>query len=520
MRIVSRKPFLFAFLWLFILPNSVPAQTRGQVNEAKTARYFATIQTDPLLLLPFLRKMPKGGDLHNHFGGGIYAESFIDWAVKSNLCIEMSTLSVFKPDENKRPCVAKPADMKPSDPSPARRYAAEALKDPTLYNRLVDAWSMRNWQLSGQSGHDHFFDTFGKSGAAGYGRSGEMLADVTNLAASEGVSYLELMSTLDGSISRNAGAAAGWNDDLAALRSNLLVHGVDQAVSASHIALDDGDRSFRTLNGCGTPGAKPGCSVRVRFIYQVLRAFSPAEVFAQMLTGFELASADPRVVGLNLVQPEDSFLSMQDFSLHMRMLGFLRQQYPKVHLTLHAGELAAGLVRPEGLRFHIRESVEIARADRIGHGVDVMHEDDPIELLQKMAQRNTLVEICLTSNDVILGVRGKEHPLRLYLKYGVPVALASDDLGVSRSDMTHEYLRAALDQGMNYLQLKMMARNSLSYSFIAGSNLWADVRKFVPVNQCLAGWDTPVCRSFLSINEKAALQIELEKSFTAFERKY
>jgi hypothetical protein len=498
----------------------LPAQNRATSSEAGTARYFATIHDDPLLLLPFLRQMPKGGDLHNHFGGGIYAESFIDWAVKSNLCIEMSTLSVFKPDETKRPCVPKPADMKPSDPTPARRFAAEALKDPSLYNRLVDAWSMRNWQLSGQSGHDHFFDTFGKSGAAGAGRSGEMLADVTNLAASERVSYLELMSTLDGSIARNAGAAAGWNDDLAALRSNLLAHGIDQAVSASRTALDDGDRSFRTLNGCGTSGAKPGCTVTVRFIYQVLRAFSPAEVFAQMLTGFELANADPRVVGLNLVQPEDSLLSMQDFSLHMRMLGFLRQQYPKVHLTLHAGELATGLVPPAGLRFHIRESVEIAHAERIGHGVDIMLEDDPIELLQTMARRNTLVEICLTSNDVILGVRGKEHPLRLYLKYGVPVTLASDDLGVSRSDMTHEYLRAALDQGLTYQQLKTMARNSLTYSFLPGSNLWADVRNFLPVAQCRSGWDSPTCRSFSSINEKAQLQVELEKSFAAFERKY
>jgi len=40
-----------------------------------------------------------------------------------------------------------------------------------------------------------------------------------------------------------------------------------------------------------------------------------------------------------------------------------------------------------------------------------MSEDDPIGLLQEMAKKNVLVEICLTSNDVILGVSGDRHPL-------------------------------------------------------------------------------------------------------------
>lgn len=516
--IAPRRTFLALCLTLAYW-STLPAQTRVNSAEARTARYFATIHDDPLLLLPFLRQMPKGGDLHNHFGGGIYAESFIDWAVRSNLCIEMSTLSAFRPDE-RRPCVAKPPDMKPSDPIPARRLATEALADGGFYNRLVDAWSMRNWQLSGQSGHDHFFDTFGKSGSAGTGRSGEMLVDATNLAAGEGVSYLELMSTLDGHTARDVGRAVGWSDDLATMRTKLLANGLGAAVQFARESLDTADASYRTLNSCGGTAPKPGCSVKVRFIYQVLRAFSPQEVFAQILTGFELTNADPRVVGLNLVQPEDSLLSMKDFSLHMRIIGFLRPLYPKVQVTLHAGELAAGLVPPAGLRFHIRESVQVAKAERIGHGVDVMLEDDPLALLEEMARRNVLVEICLTSNDVILGVRGREHPLRLYLKYGVPVTLASDDLGVSRSDMTHEYLRGVLDQKLSYQQLKMMARNSLSYSFLPGSNLWSDVRKLTPVMQCRNGWDSPPCKSFQGVSEKARLQVELEKSFAAFERKY
>src|ERR1039457_5705306 len=104
------------------------------------------------------------------------------------------------------------------------------------------------------------------------------------------------------------------------------------------------------------------------------------QVFAQILLGFELPKADPRFVGFNLVMPEDYYVPMHDFDLHMRMIEALHQFYPAPHVSLHAGELAMGLVPPEGLRFHIRESIEHGGAERIGHGVAVMSEDDPIGL--------------------------------------------------------------------------------------------------------------------------------------------
>src|SRR5437763_16397367 len=98
-----------------------------------------------------------------------------------------------------------------------------------------------------------------------------------------------------------------------------------------------------------------------------------------------------------------------------------------------------------------------------------------------MAQRRVMVEICLSSNDLILGVSGSQHPLATYMQYGVPVALATDDEGVSRSEISREFLKAAEDQGLGYVQLKMMTRNSLQHAFIAGGSLWSDARKFVPL---------------------------------------
>jgi len=199
--------------------------------------------------------------------------------------------------------------------------------------------------------------------------------------------------------------------------------------------------------------------------------------------------------------------------------------YPRARLSLHAGELAPGLVPPDGLTFHIRDSVITAQANRIGHGVDIMRETEPYELFKEMVRRNVLVEICLSSNDTILGISGRQHPLATYLKYGVPVAIATDDEGVSRSEISNEFLRAAEDQGLNYLQLKMMARNSLEYAFVSGASLWADEKQFEPVAQCRPDvltmkLSSSPCLAFIDGSEKARLQWKLEQRFKEFESRY
>jgi hypothetical protein len=79
--------------------------------------------------------------------------------------------------------------------------------------------------------------------------------------------------------------------------------------------------------------------------------------------------------------------------------------------------------------------VHVAGAERIGHGVDIRHERNPIVVPREMARRDILVETPLVSNCQILEVCGREHPIRLYRRFGVPVALATDDEGVSRTGL-------------------------------------------------------------------------------------
>jgi len=486
--------------------------TAAQTAEQRTARYFESVRKRPQLLLAFLKDLPKGGDLHNHLEGAIYAEDWVDFAAEDNLCVDRTTSRLIAP-----PCDS----CESYTAKPAMRCA---YGDHILYNQTIDAWSMRNWRPGEESGHDHFFATFDKFLLTADNHIAEAVASVLNRAAREHVQYIEFMHTADGKAAADLGMRLGWEGDLPKMRDKLLAGGLKEITAATSKKLAENDARARTELKCGSPDADPGCSITLRYLYQVLRGLPQAAVYAQIVLGFELASSDPRFVGLNLVMPEDWYVPIHDFNEHMAMLDYLHGVYPKVHISLHAGELAMGLVKPEDLAFHIRASVERGHAERIGHGVDVMLEKDPIGLMKEMAARSVLVEINLTSNGQILSVSGDEHPLPIYMKYGVPVAISTDDEGVARSDMTREYLRAVEAYHLSYTTLKRMTRQSLEHSFLPGESLWAETKgTFRPVAVCASGFagkPSQACTEFLAANQRAQEQWRLETEFKNFEKKY
>ncbi|HEV2488996.1 MAG TPA: hypothetical protein VGT03_04245 [Candidatus Acidoferrales bacterium] len=499
---------------------SRPASAHSTAPEARTARAFDSARSNPLRLREFLYRMPKGADLHYHLSGGVYAESWIRAGAEDHLCVNLSTLAFVKP-------ATSSSDAAPQSCAQGQVPAAQAYTDQHLYDALIDSFSMRSFVPSaGVSGHDHFFDTFAKFGGTEPRHIPEWLDEAASRAAAQNEQYLELMETPDFAHAAMIAATRGWNDDLQQLREDLLAHGLRNDVAVASAHFDQGEAARRQLEHCGQADAAPACHVEIRFLYQVLRGLPKEVVFAQALLGFEVASADPRVVGINFVMPEDGYTSMHEYALHMKMVGFLHSQYPKVHITLHAGELAPGLVPYEGLCCHIRLAVEQAHAERIGHGVDVMYEDRPYDLLKEMAANHVMVEINLTSNDVILGIKGSEHPLPIYRKFHVPVALSTDDEGVSRIDLTHEFVRAVETYNLNYTDLKQLVRAGLEHSFLPGASLWRAKDNFArPVATCLndsPGTDkpSPSCAEFLRSSEKARQQWELERRFRAFEASF
>src|SRR4029077_18180659 len=86
---------LLAIFVLALAPSAWPQEKPALAASAeqKTARYFESVRSQPLLLHAFLQQMPKGGDLHNHLSGAVYAESFIQYAVRDGLCVDRNALA-------------------------------------------------------------------------------------------------------------------------------------------------------------------------------------------------------------------------------------------------------------------------------------------------------------------------------------------------------------------------------------------------------------------------------------------
>lgn len=453
--------------------------------------------------IAFLRAMPKGADLHLHLAGAPYPETFLGWAIEDGFCIDPTALALAPP-----PCAAP------------LRPASDALTDNALWGRMLDSLSTRQPGFAGRSGHDQFFTAFDRANAAPH-RQGDMLADVKRRLAAQNTMYVELMVTPQSRESRAVGRGIGWKNDMFAQRSAGAA-ALQALVPASMAQTDAMEKRANELLKCGTRDAEPACKVTARYLVQSNRLVPLEETFAQLQLGVALIKADKRWVGLQLVAPEDHPNALRNYRAHMAMVEFLSDGGETVRVALHAGELIPAYATPADLSFHVQLAVA-SGATRIGHGVAIPYEDNAHGLLPLMARSGVLVEVNLTSNDVILGVRGADHPWHWLKDVGVPFALSTDDPGISRSELSQEYARGAAE-GMTYDDLKRSARNSLAFSFLPGHGLWGDPGVYRdPVEVCASilrlGEDaaSAQCLAFLRANEKASQQMALEIQFIMFE---
>ncbi|KUJ41344.1 adenosine deaminase [Streptomyces albus subsp. albus] len=491
-------------------PPEGSAPPPASAAEQRVSAYLASLRDRPEALREFFRALPKGGDLHHHLAGAAPTELLIKLAGQDGLCVDRATMTAVAP-----PC------------GPGTRPAGDARTDAAFRTALTRAWSMEDFP-PGRPGHDHFFAAFAKFGEVAWRHRGTLLAEVADELVAQHQSYLETMVTPASDEARKLAQDVGPGSDPARLHRRLLAGGkLDALVADAREEADAADREFRTAARCESKRPAQGCALTVRWISQVSRASTPQHVFTQLALGMRLAERDSRFVAVNLVQPEDWGAALRDYRLHMRMLGYLHRVYPRAHITLHAGELAPGLVKPGELRSHVRQAVLVGHAERIGHGVDLLHEDGWQQLARTMAQRRVAVEVPFTSNRQTLGVAGAGHPFGTYRRYGVPVVLATDNPGIARTDISREYQYAARTYGLDYPELKDLARASLEYAFLPGRSLWAG-------NPTLGGYrvtgacrlDRPgdgqpevLCREFLKRNPKAALEWRQESAFAEFEER-
>lgn len=104
-----------------------------------------------------------------------------------------------------------------------------------------------------------------------------------------------------------------------------------------------------------------------------------------------------------------------------------------LHITIHAGEWSGAE--------SVRQAIEEAGAERIGHGVRVVEDENVVALAK---EREVAFEVCLTSNyqSGVVG-RLEEHPFPHMRKKGLRVTINTDDPAVSRITLSDEYYLAS-----------------------------------------------------------------------------
>ncbi|WP_084545312.1 hypothetical protein [Derxia gummosa] len=467
-----------------------PRAAAASRDEAATARYYAAlVNASPQRLAEltaFTTQLPKGGDLHHHYSGALYAETYLDWVGKAGACVWRDDVPGVAGAQRFHIATA-PATL----PETAREHCLSADKviaDDRFFRQLLMTWSDKDF---GNHPHDalppdeQFFDTFGYFGPISGWSYRDGLAQLRQRALDENVQYLETM--LRSGPKLGAASADGPHQQALIDRISALGPAADEgeliaalAALADAVEADPANRATLDHYLAQLAEAHAGLDderFTLRFQTYVTRGNPAGDVFASLLGSFLAAKASPLVVGVNIVGPENGHVAMRDYALHMRMFRFLGQRYPGVKLALHAGELVLGMVPPEGLQDHIRQAVEVAGARRIGHGIDLAHERRPWELLDELRARQVAIEINLSSNDFILGVKGEAHPLVLYRRAGVPYVISTDDAGVSRNNLSGEYALFASRYRPGYAQLKQAAYSSLRHSFMSEADKAEQLRR-------------------------------------------
>jgi aminodeoxyfutalosine deaminase len=191
--------------------------------------------------------------------------------------------------------------------------------------------------------------------------------------------------------------------------------------------------------------------VEVRYVFDVVRCFPDQAVptldFARAMRARDEAS----VIGLGIGGPEGARWPTAPL-----MPVFREARADRFHSVPHAGEQWG----PQS----IRDALDLAFAERIGHGVRCL--EDPA-LVRELCERGIALEVCPTSN-VRLGVCASlaEHPLPRLLEAGLPVSLNSDDPPLFGTDLVTEFLRCAEAFDWSPSTVRALARASLEHAFM------------------------------------------------------
>ncbi len=163
----------------------------------------------------------------------------------------------------------------------------------------------------------------------------------------------------------------------------------------------------------------------------------------------------PLVTAIDIVNDEDRSYSLARYEERVRNIV---STHPGLGLTLHAGESLRGE----------NKEIEIALRcgiDRLGHGFNLYRYP---ELQQEVLRRGICLEVCPVSNAA-LGYCSdfSKHPADGFRKAGIPVVICSDDAAYQAdSVLVGDYLAVAAGWDLSLDELRALCRASIEYAFL------------------------------------------------------
>ena len=438
----------------------------AQIGFSQTAdNYLEKIRNNEALLTAFFQQMPKGGDLHHHFSGSIYAEPLLERAIAEDFYLNIETMEVAK---------TKPSGGNWQNFSSLKNEGKLAF----YQQQVMQTWSAKDYNGVSVPSDDLFFDSFQKFEPTIKGHFAEGMLELKKRAIAENVSYIETqLSTIP--CDMNVSDLTDFNTKLREASAQKDEKAVMKLLDELYKAIQQKDAKKYATDFNTNFIAKLHKDLKIddekftmRYQNFVLRFMDPVDLFKNLTIAFISANESKLVAGVNIVSPEHGENSMKDYWLHMVMFKYCHSKFPDVKYTLHAGELTLGLVQPEDLTWHINDAIHVAGANRIGHGVDIAYEANSYDLLRYMAKNNIPIEINLASNEFILKVKDGRHPFTLYKEFNVPIVISTDDAGILRTNMTEQYvLLAKRYPDVTYATIKQYVYNSINYSFIQDASV-------------------------------------------------
>lgn len=407
-------------------------------KRAPIGKLFETVKREasPEELYRFLYAMPKGGDIHHHFGGGILPEMWWDVATDKSRNGGQDFYTRYKVSGYGLTSANYQRDSRNSmfwTTISERTFAAMPTGEKGEFKKLTDLDGEQKGEwlssvvLDRQfEGREEFFEYI-------WPRLNDLLGSIEVMTevlvenmirfAAEGVRYLEIQT-----------GPWGWSD---ANGHKLSAEEANQALK-ERLAMPDAVAT----------------GVTVRFQGIVIRFQDNAEQRVEAYYEFIDQNRD-FWVGLNMAGREDDNrgYAARFTEVYDKML----RAYPGIGISIHAGEA-------EKRDTQIFDTLRLG-ATRIGHGINLWQDEATMQL---MRCGKFLIEINLISNEVLGYVPDlDQHPFPIYLRQGIPVCLNTDDRGMWHSNMTDEYYVAVSRFNLSWSELESMGSNSLAYSFLA-----------------------------------------------------